>query len=85
MQPDAPLPEPSAAATRCFRCGARFGCGAGTDGCWCTGLPAIDPARLAALPAEARAALGLPPGAPPASCLCPTCLAAVSAGLAPHS
>ena len=64
-----------------MRCGASFGCGAGADGCWCTALPAIDPAKLAAMPDEVRAELGLPPGAPPASCLCPACLAAIAHAL----
>ena len=70
------------ADTPCFRCGTQFGCGAGTDRCWCTALPEIDPAALAALPPAGREALGLPPGELPRSCLCPDCLAAVSAALA---
>ncbi|MCM5571674.1 cysteine-rich CWC family protein [Burkholderiaceae bacterium FT117] len=76
------MPEPTDADTRCFRCGARFGCGAGTDRCWCTALPSLDPARLAGLSGAAREALGLPNGELPASCLCPACLAAVGDAIA---
>lgn len=73
--------EPDETPTLCFRCGAAFGCGVAAAGCWCTRLPKLDPAQLAALEPQRRAALGLPLGALPASCLCPDCLAEIDRAL----
>ena len=56
--------------------------GADAQGCWCEALPRVDPADLAALDAAQRAALGLPAGRMPASCLCPACLAGLAQALA---
>ena len=51
---------------RCERCGAAFGCGAGTGSCWCAQVELDDAARAAlALSYE--------------GCLCPDCLAAAAA------
>jgi len=44
-------------------------------------LPRIDPGDLAALDAAQRAALGLPAGGMPESCLCPACLAGLAQAL----
>jgi hypothetical protein len=54
--------------SRCERCGASFGCEAGSGNeCWCSELVLTD-AQRAALAEEFR------------SCLCPACLAALAAG-----
>ncbi|MDP3844709.1 MAG: cysteine-rich CWC family protein [Oxalobacteraceae bacterium] len=61
----------------CMRCGARFACGM-VDGhnqapCWCSSLPALPAAAIGAT-SDAGA---------PSSCLCPACLRATVATLAP--
>jgi hypothetical protein len=48
-------------AVRCPRCGAAFGCGVATGGCWCA-APKLDAERLTQLAAEFD------------GCLCPDCL-----------
>jgi hypothetical protein len=54
--------------SRCERCGAWFGCEAGTGReCWCSDV-VLDDATRAALAHEFR------------RCLCPSCLAALAAG-----
>jgi hypothetical protein len=69
-------------AQHCLRCGAPFHCGMeDTVPCWCTTLPRIDPAALAALDLSERGELGLPSGPLPAACLCPSCLATIAAAL----
>jgi len=73
--------SPNSNRATCPRCGAGFGCGADAPACWCTALPRIDPAELAALDAAQRAALGLAAGEWPASCFCPDCLATISRSL----
>ena len=56
-------PEPAQAVPRtCARCGARFGCGAGSGNCWCEGVT-LAPEAAAALRAGYE------------DCLCPACLA----------
>ena len=53
---------------RCERCGARFGCEAGTGNeCWCSDV-VLDDAKRAALAQQFE------------RCLCPACLAALAAG-----
>ncbi|HRO61401.1 MAG TPA: cysteine-rich CWC family protein, partial [Burkholderiaceae bacterium] len=74
-------PTPAPRPDRCPRCGVAFACGVDSVACWCTGLPPIDPARLEALDAPARAALGLPAGMLSATCLCPDCLSQLAAAL----
>ncbi|MEA2450275.1 MAG: Cysteine-rich [Thermoleophilaceae bacterium] len=58
----------SAAAARCERCGASFGCEAGTGrDCWCAAVE-LDDATRAALAARHE------------RCLCPDCLTAAARG-----
>jgi hypothetical protein len=72
----------SGAGQRCLRCGVPFRCGMqDATRCWCTTLPWIDPAALAALDPQRRAEVGLPSGPLPAACLCPSCLATITAVL----
>jgi hypothetical protein len=52
---------------RCERCGAAFGCGAGTGSCWCNDVELSDATRAALALSYER-------------CLCPACLAAAAAG-----
>ena len=65
----------------CPRCGNAFGCGVDTSACWCTRLPPDDPAMLSALLASERSTSGVPAVAPAADCLCPDCLALLTAQL----
>jgi len=55
---------------RCELCATEFGCGAGGPGCWCE---AVTVPRERLLPIRAAAS----------DCLCPSCLAAVAAGVDP--
>jgi hypothetical protein len=47
--------------SRCERCGCEFGCGAGTESCWCASIAASDKLRAELAREFTR-------------CLCPACL-----------
>jgi hypothetical protein len=51
----------------CERCGAQFGCGAGTSACWCMDVAVVQSVRDDLAAAYER-------------CLCKACLEAVAAG-----
>ena len=60
---DATFADPGAIAKSCSRCARSFGCGRALPSCWCSDLPHLPAARID----------------PDTDCLCPACLAALTA------